>query len=103
MSTDVSILLQSCDGFDWDEGNTEKNWIKHKVLWSEVEEVFFNIPLLLQSDAKHSQDEIRYWALGKTNNKRMLFVTFTIRDTKIRIISARDQNKKERSTYEQAA
>lgn len=86
--------------FDWDEGNTEKNWKKHKVHYREAEEVYFNKPQLLK-DKVHSQDEVRYVALGKTNKTRTLFISYTIRDRKIRVISARDMNKKERRYYEQ--
>jgi len=88
-------------GFDWDENNREKNWSKHGVLASEREEIFFNLPLLLQPDPSHSQKEPRYYVLGHTNLGRRLFIAFTIRGDKIRLISARDMNKKERSIYEQ--
>ena len=88
-------------GFDWDENNREKNWNKHGVLASECEEIFFNLPLLLQPDPSHSQKEPRYYVLGHTNLGRRSFVAFTIRGDKIRVISARDMSKKERSIYEQ--
>ena len=58
-------------GFDWDDGNIEKNWIKHKVSFKECEEIFFNEPLLILDDIKHSQKEYRYFALGKTNNNKL--------------------------------
>jgi uncharacterized DUF497 family protein len=95
------IDLSTVTGFDWDEDNREKNWDKHGVLTSECEEVFFNIPLLLQSDLSHSQKEPRYYVLGHTIAGRRLFIAFTIRGDKIRVISARDMSKKERSIYEQ--
>lgn len=91
--------VQSIDGFDWDEGNIDKNWIKHQVSNSECEELFFNLPLLLADDKRHSREEIRYYALGQTNINRWLFIAFTIRDNKIRVISARDMNLKERNIY----
>jgi uncharacterized DUF497 family protein len=96
------IDLSQLTGFDWDESNREKNWEKHGVLASECEEVFFNLPLLLQSDATHSQKESRYYVLGHTIAGRRLFIAFTVRDDKIRVISARDMSKKERKIYEQA-
>ena len=40
--------LFNCVGFDWDEGNIQKNWHKHKVTPSECEEVFFNQPLVVE-------------------------------------------------------
>ncbi len=102
MSSELSHLLRRCDGFEWDEGNREKNWLKHVVSIQEAEQIFFNRPLILAEDRGHSQEEARYGAYGRTNAKRALFVVFTIRATKIRIISARDQDKQVRSTYEQA-
>jgi uncharacterized protein len=94
--------LSQLTGFDWDESNREKNWEKHGVLASECEEVFFNLPLLLQSDDAHSQKEPRYFVLGHTIAGRRLFIAFTVREDKIRVISARDMSKKERKIYEQA-
>lgn len=69
----------------------------------EAEEVFFNQPLLVLLDADHSQLEKRFHALGKTDGKRMLHITFTLRGegTLIRVISARDMHKRERIIYEQ--
>ena len=93
-------LINKAVGFDWDNNNVNKNQIKHKVIASECEEVFFNKPLLIFSDEKHSQAENRYYVLGKTNLNRKLFIVFTIRNNKIRVISARDMSKKERKIYE---
>ena len=93
-------LYEKTEGFDWDDGNILKNWIKHGVTAGECEEIFFNEPLLLIDDSQHSQTEKRYLALGKTNEGRILTVIFTIRKNKIRIISARDQSQKERNFYE---
>lgn len=86
--------------FDWDESNIEKNWKKHKVHYREAEEVFSNRQLKLFEDIKHSQKENRLIALGSTNQNRLLYIIFTMRNQKIRIISARDQSKKERRLYE---
>lgn len=96
------ISLEKIEGFDWDRGNLIKNQAKHQVNNLECEEVFFNQPLLILPDPKHSQIEIRFYALGKTNNGRLLFIAFTIRNNLIRIISARDMSRKERSHYEQS-
>jgi len=85
--------------FDWDEGNSDKNWKKHRVSKTECEEVFFNQPFVTQKDTAHSQKEERFYILGKTNSKRELFLSFTLRKEKIRVISARDMSKKERSIY----
>ena len=91
--------LLKCTGFDWDDGNTDKNWIKHKVTPSECEQIFFNQPLVVKDDLEHSLNEERFYALGQTNRKRFLFVAFTLRENLIRVISARDMSRKERRAY----
>lgn len=90
-------------GFDWDEGNSRKNAKKHGVHQSEAEQIFFNEPLLVLEDSKHSQKETRYHALGETDDARLLHITLTLRGngTLIRVISARDMHHKEREIYEQ--
>lgn len=90
--------LQECVGFEWDEGNSDKNLEKHDVSDGECEEIFFNDPLVGEDEA-HSQDEPRGFALGHTNAGRMLFVVFTIRNQFIRIVSARGMTSKERRRY----
>jgi hypothetical protein len=92
-------ILEQCTGFEWDEGNQNKNWVKHTVSNSECEQVFFNLPHIVRYDAKHSKKEARYFLLGQTDALRLLFVVFTIRTDRIRIISARDMNKKEKVIY----
>ena len=92
--------MASVIGFDWDNGNCKKNKIKHKVETNECEEVFFNKPLLIFPDKKHSEIETRYYALGRTVLDRKLFVVFVTRNNKIRVISARDMSRKERKIYE---
>lgn len=91
-------------GFDWDEGNKRKSVEKHSVTQFEAEQVFFNQPLLVLDDVKHSQMEARFHALGKTDNARLLHISFTLRsaDTLIRVISARDMHRKEKVVYEQS-
>ncbi len=91
--------LEQFSGFDWDDGNTGKNWRKHKVSDSECEEVFFNQPLFIFPDPEHSENEERFYILGRTNRGRRLFMVFTPRESKIRIISAREMTKRERSFY----
>ncbi len=90
-------------GFEWDHGNARKSTDKHGVSQIEAEQVFFNEPLLMVEDVKHSAAERRIHALGKTNAERHLHITFTLRRdaSKIRVISARDMHKKERAHYEQ--
>jgi uncharacterized protein len=87
-------------GFEWDAGNAEKNWQKHRVSTVDCEQVFFNQPLLAGADVPHSQREPRFFLLGQTDAGRRLFVVFTIRGTLIRVISARDISRRERKAYE---
>ena len=97
------IDLAKITSFDWDEGNARKNE-KHGVSMAETEQVFFNTPLLVLEDIKHSGKELRFHALGKTDTGRLLHITLTLRATgdKIRVISARDMHRKERAIYEKA-
>jgi len=92
-------IFENSKGFQWDSRNSEKNLYKHKVTNSECEQVFFNQPIIVVDDTKHSEDENRLYLLGRTDQDRFLFVVFTIRKNLIRIISARDMNKKEREIY----
>ena len=88
--------FSSCEGFDWDEGNVDKNWQEHGVAFWECEEAFFNEPLVVQTDTSHSLREERYYALGQANSGRKLFVVFTFRNNLIRVISAREMTRKEK-------
>jgi len=83
------ISISAITGFEWDS-----------VSQIEAEQVFFNLPILLLNDEKHSEKEPRFHALGKTDDPRLLHITFTIRATKLRVISARDMHKKEKKVYE---
>ncbi|KKP46376.1 MAG: hypothetical protein UR39_C0011G0028 [Candidatus Woesebacteria bacterium GW2011_GWA1_33_30] len=85
--------------FDWDEGNKNKNWLKHGVTIKECEKILLDKPVIAK-DPKHSLVEVRYSALGKTSKRRFLSILFTIRDNKVRVISARDMSKKEKIKYE---
>jgi len=97
------VDLAVITGFDWDEGNIRKNE-KHSVSMAEAEQLFFNQPLLILEDSKHSNQEPRFHALGKSDDNRQLHITFTLRQAgeKIRVISARDMHIKERAIYEKA-
>ena len=84
---------------------TDKWNFNHAVSIAEAEQVFFNTPLLILEDLKHSRRELRFHALGKTDKVRQLHITFTLRHAreKIRVISARDMHRKERAIYEKAS
>lgn len=94
-------ILESCEGFDWDDANSNKNWLKHKVSKIECEQVYFNNPLIITDDEKHSTSEKRWLLLGRTDIDRKLFLVFTVRKNLIRVISARNMNKKEREVYDE--
>ena len=94
------IGLLNVSGFDWNEGNQEKNK-KHGITNAEIEEIFFNPPFVILPDIKHSAAEQRLYCFGKTFRDRMLLLVFTIRNDKIRPISARAMNRKERIYYEE--
>ena len=102
MDASWKIFIDQCQGFDWDAGNLDKNWEKHKVSPSECEQVFFNLPLLLMDDSAHSDNEKRFFILGITDAKRKLFIAFKLRNNLIRVISARDMSRKEREVYDNA-
>lgn len=89
-------VVKDIKGFVWDKGNIDKNWRKHRVTDRECEEVFFDENKKIFKDKLHSRGEERFRIVGKTKKGRLLFVVFTIRNKKIRVISARDINRKER-------
>lgn len=95
--------LANLEEFEWDSGNARKN-DKHGVSQQEAEQVFFHQPLLLLEDRKHSGDEPRHHALGRTTEGRLLHISFTVREEKrIRVISARPMHWKEKVIYGEAA
>ncbi len=96
----VKDQLLRCTGFDWDEANAPKIWKKHEVSPLECEQVFFNLPLVAAHDEKHSGTEMRYFVLGQSDAGRRLFVVITVREGRLRVISARDMSRKERKVYE---
>ncbi|MBU0679456.1 MAG: BrnT family toxin [Verrucomicrobia bacterium] len=87
-------------GFDWDKGNRDKSLKKHGVHGWECEQVFFNSPLIILEDEKHSAKEKRYAAFGHTDSGKQLMVVYTMRRKLLRVISARNMNRKEREFYE---
>ena len=93
-------LLDNVSEFEWDSGNRGKNFKKHGVTDEECEEAFFDERKKILKDILHSGKEKRYILLGKTKKERLLFLVFTIRKSKVRVISARDLNKREKKLYE---
>ena len=101
----MDLLPEFFDGvnsFQWDEGNSDKVWLRHQVTQAEAEQVFFNRPVVIADDPAHSEKEVRHFALGKTDGKRLLMVVFTIRKDQVRVISVRPMSRRERSIYDEA-
>jgi len=98
------VIYNNVATFEWDEGNSMKNE-KHSVSDAEAEQLFVNEPLVVLEDRAHGGAETRWHGLGRTNEGRLLHVTFTLRagGTRVRIISARPMHRKERSAYEKAS
>ena len=92
-------LIFQVEEFEWDKHNTEKIEKKHKLHYVEIEEVFFDEKLKSLPDIEHSKVEERYMALGRTRMGKLLFVAFTIRKERIRVISARFMSRKERRWF----
>lgn len=88
--------------FEWDKWNIDKNYLKHGLTTKEAEEAFISEDSYFFSDVKHSKTEERFILLGKTLEKKNLFVVFTMREKKVRIISARRMHESEVKKYEKA-
>jgi hypothetical protein len=102
VTDEIYRRLAACEGFEWDAGNAPKVRTRHDVEPGECEQAFFGGPLLVSADTKHSKAEERWRALGRTLGGRRLHLVFTLRGTSIRVLAARDMNRKERRDYEQA-
>ena len=97
---DIWERLASAKGFEWDDANMLKNWEKHQVSPFECEQVFFNSPLVVHISQGRTSDEERFYALGRSDAGRMLFLVFTMRDDQIRVVSARPMSRGERKEYQ---
>ena len=96
----VKIDFSKIVGFEWDKANLE-HIKKHDVNYTECEQTFQNVPLITNNDETHSQKEERFRAYGQANNQRHILIIFTISNNKIRVVSARDQSKKERKEFQE--
>ena len=96
---ELDDLWAGLEAFEWDEGNSAKNWLRHEVQQAEAEQALLNTPLVVNVTRKHGAAEPRYIALGQTDAGRLLTVVFTVRDTRLRVISARAMSKPERKIY----
>lgn len=99
MGDDIRELLAQATGFDWDAGNAAKVVSRHGVQPGECEQAFLSEPFLISYDEMHSKSEPRWRALGRTSGDRWLFLVFTVRNKLVRVLAARDMNRKERIHY----
>lgn len=95
------IDLSKITGFEWDKGNIDKSYHKRGITPNEAEQIFTDEDLQIEKDAKHQEVEKRYIAIGKNETEKVLFIIFTLRKHKIRVISVRLANQKERRLYEE--
>ncbi len=89
------------DLFEWDPEKARSNLLKHDVSFEEAQTVFFDPSSITIPDPDHSIDEARFIINGFSVRQRNLVVVHTDRDGRIRIISARPANRRERAKYEQ--
>ena len=87
--------------FEWDATKAQGNLKKHGVSFEEASTVFGDDLSMTIHDPEHSDDEDRYVNLGESDQQRLLVVSFTDREDRIRIISARLANRRERKKYEE--
>ena len=98
----IPEFFPDVEGFQWDEGNSSKNWARHRVGQPEAEQISVNRPVVVIGDVAHSGTEARYFCFGRTDGGRLLTVVFTVRGPLLRVISARPMSRSERRGYAQA-
>ena len=92
-------FFESLEGFQWDEGNSEKTWVRHEVSQAECEQLFLNRPIVVTFGEDHSKLEQRFATLGYADSGRSLTVVFTVRGSLLRVISGRSMSRRERGIY----
>ena len=86
--------------FEWDKQKAKINQRKHNISFEEASTVFDDPLAVNFDDPDHSTGENRYLIIGLSDQARFLFVSYTDRNNKIRLISARLVTPKERRYYE---
>lgn len=89
--------------FEWDEAKAKANLMKHKVSFEEGKSIFNDAFLFTFPDDKHAENEERYVNVGLSAKGRILVLTHTERQGKIRIVSCRKATPRERSFYEEGS
>ncbi len=87
--------------FEWDDDKARVNLEKHGVSFEEAATVFRDPLFLVFSDPDHSIEEARFLIVGESSERRVLIVSYTDRESAIRLVSAREATKKEQRTYEE--
>jgi uncharacterized DUF497 family protein len=87
--------------FEWDPRKAEANLRKHGVSFSEAATVFGDELSATVYDPDHSESEERFITIGLSNSRRLLMVSHTERNDRIRIISARELTQAEQKEYEE--
>jgi uncharacterized DUF497 family protein len=87
-------------GFEWDAEKAVANLKKHGVSFEEAESVFTDSFGLEELDEEHSQEETRWVLIGLSSSLRVLVTVYTERGSKIRLISSRKADAKERKAYQ---
>ena len=88
-------------GFEWEGDKAEANLKKHKIGFEEAKTVFADPFAITIDDPKHSVDENRFMDIGTSAEGKILVVSYTEREGKIRLISCRKAVKTERKIYEE--
>ena len=89
--------------FEWDPRKEIRNQRKHRVEFAEALTVFGDPLSITTSDPDHSLEEDRFVIIGASDRKRLLVVVHTVRDQRIRLISARKATRHEGKNYEETA
>ena len=87
--------------FEWDDEKARSNRRKHRVSFEEAASAFSDPLALSMYDKEHSVDEERHVLIGESDRRRLPVVSFTDREGRVRIISARVANRHEKKRYEE--
>src|SRR5437773_10810203 len=99
----LAALIEALEGFEWDAGNSEKNWKRHQVTQAECEQIFANLPLLVSVATQTGSREPRYFALWRTDSVRELAVVFTARGKRARVSAGRPKTRRHRKEHDYSA
>jgi len=86
------------DAFEWDDAKAASNWLDHGIRFETARDVFRDAFAIEWTDEGHDDAEERFVTIGMVEN-RLLFVSYTLRGERIRIISAREAEPRERRRY----